>query len=357
MKATERDRVTKRERGDRVPPEGAPVSSGNDRGGRPLRLRLALLLAVVVVMPAVAGAGCSGGYSVNGVAVSRSDIRSEVNRRLEVIRKKSPAELAGARGDRLRAETERQVATERLRAELMKQRAEKMRVRLPADEARRRLEAERARRGDERFRRELAEQGLTEALYAGRLEEKALVDAIAARVTLGITVTLDEAESFYLTHKDLFSRALMIRASHILLDSAGQADIIAEEAKRGRDFAELARTFSKDDLSRGAGGDLGWIENGTREPAFEEAAFALRPGEVSGAVRASDGFHVIKVTDRREAGTPSFEDVRDRAVEVLTGRKKEEAFSDWLRSAYANAHVRAGGAGEWDARLGMVVGR
>lgn len=331
--------------------------SGVARTARKSPGAAALFLLCLTLALGLLSAGCSGGLSVNGVAVSRSGLKAEVERRLSVIRKKRPAEMKGARGERLKAETERQVATELLRAELMRQQAEKLGVKLPPDEVNRKLDSERARLGEDRFRKDLADQGLGEYEYRQKLEERALVDAIGAEVTKNIVATPEEAESYYLTHRDRFSRSLMVRAAHVLLDSRGQAEMIAEEAKRGRDFSELAMTFSRDDASRPLGGDLGWIEQGTREPALEAVAFSMSPGQVSGAVKASDGFHVIKVLDRREGSAPSFEEIRGRAIEMVTGNKKDEAFSDWLRSAYANAKVDTGGIGEWDPRLGVVVGR
>ncbi len=341
--------------GEQERPPAGRAPAGRSRMMRALACACLLSLALSL---GAALEGCSGGgFSVNGVTVSRSGFEAEVARRLAVTRKKSPGELKGSRGDKLEAETERQVATEQLRAELMRQEAEKLGVKLPSDEVSRRFDAERARLGEEEFQKQLADQGLSESAYRKRLEEQALVDAIGSKVTQGITATSEEAESFYLTHKDLFGRTLMVHAADILLDTESQADMIAAEARRGRDFAELARMFSKDDASRALGGDLGWIERGTREPAFEEAAFSMKPGQVSGVVRASDGFHVIKVLDRREASVPPFEEVRGKALQMVTSNKKDEAFSDWLRSTYANARVTADGIGEWDPRLGMVVER
>jgi foldase protein PrsA len=313
---------------------------------------LCLLLAILVG----AAAGCGAGtFTVNGRSIPKSVFDFEVNRRLAVTRKNNPAELRGKRGAALRAETRRQVATEMVKAELMRQQAARLGVALPADEVNRRVAEEQQKLGADQFEKHLKEQGLTLEQYKKTIAEQALVDALGKKVSEGVSVTPDEAESFYLTNKDLFSRDVMVHAAHILTDTESQADLAAAEAKRGEEFATLAKLFSKDETTRLNGGDLGWIEKGTREPAFDQAAFSLQPGQVSGVVRASDGFHVIKVFDRTEASTPSFSEVAGQAIDMLTNRKKDDVFSDWLRTVYANARVDVGGTGKWDPRLGIVV--
>ena len=303
--------------------------------------------------------GCSGNIiTVNGEGISRSEFKKEVERRLLLVRREDPDELKGKRGVKLREETERQVATELIKALLMAQQARKLRVSVPVDEVNRRLEEERRKRGSEEFDREMKKQGLSEADYRKVLENQALVDGLGNKICGEVTVTPDEAESFYLTHKDLFTHSAMVRAAHILLDTRGQAEVVAEEAAKGTDFATLARNLSRDQATRSNGGELGWIESGTMDPAFERAAFSLKSGQVSGVVRASDGYHVIKVLERREAYLPPFNDVKGEAIRMLESREKEEKFSDWLRTVYANAEVAMQASlGRWDPRLGMVVAK
>ena len=312
-----------------------------------------MALALVLV------AGCTGStvLTVNGERISRGEFNREVERRLAIIRKKNPGELEGSKGGKLKKETERQVATETIKSTLMEQQAKKLGVAPPAEEVERRLEAERTRQGAARFEGQLAEQGLSEDEYRHRLADQALVEVLGNDVSADMTATEDEAETFYLSNKGLFSRSPMIHVAHILLDSEGQARIVEGELKKGADFATLAKSLSRDYGSVKNGGDLGWVEKGTMDPDFESAAFALGSGQVSGVVKASDGYHVIKVLERREAYTPPFAEVKNDATTALLNRKKEEKFQDWLRTVYANAEVKVdAGLGRWDPRLGMVAG-
>jgi foldase protein PrsA len=318
--------------------------------------RKCIAAAALVVVCAILASGCaSGNIVVNGRKIPEIEFKAEVARRLAVIRKSNPGELKGKRGEKLKAETERQVATDLIKAELMKEQAQKLGVKLPADELNRRLEEEEHLLGSDQLEKDLKNQGLTREQYKKKVEEKALVDALGKKIGEGVSVSKDEAESYFLTHKDIFSQALMVHAQHILLQNESEADVIDAEARRGDDFATLAKSFSKDETTASNGGDMGWIESGTMEPDLQAAVFALQPGQVSGVIKASDGFHVVKVLERKEASVPAFSDVAGQAIEKLTNSKKQEKFSDWLKTAYANARVDTGGTGRWDPQLGMVV--
>lgn len=89
-----------------------------------------------------------------------------------------------------------------------------------------------------------------------------------------------------------------IRASHILVSKLEEADHIVSELKSGKDFSELARKFSSCPSGRN-GGDLGFFKRGQMVKEFEDAAFALEPGQVSAPVRTQFGFHIIKLTETR----------------------------------------------------------
>ena len=318
-----------------------------------------LVLAIVFGAFILVLEGCSdSAFVVNGRPIGYGRFSKEVDRRIEIIEEKNPKELEGKRGDKLKKETDRQVATEFIRAELMEEQALKLGVTVPPGGVDRRIEEERTEKGYDRYVRELKSQRLSEEEYRKSLEAEILVEQLGNKITEDVTASADEAESFYLTHKELFSHSLMVHVAHILLETEGQAGMVAEEAKRESDFGRLAESLSKDQATRDNGGDLGWIEQGTADPAIEQAAFSLEPGRVSGVVKASDGYHVLKILERREAYTPPFSEVKDSAINTLLNRKKEEKFSDWLRTVYANADVRMNvGIGGWDPRLGTVVER
>lgn len=90
----------------------------------------------------------------------------------------------------------------------------------------------------------------------------------------------------------------MIRASHILVKDEGKAKEIAKELESGADFAELAGKHSLCP-SKENGGDLGFFDRGQMVSEFEEAAFSLSVGEVSGPVKTQFGYHIIRLTGKK----------------------------------------------------------
>jgi len=127
---------------------------------------------------------------------------------------------------------------------------------------------------------------------------------------------------------DLSSQAEQVHARHILVDSGEQAEEILVQLKAGVDFTELAKERSQDLGSKENGGDLGFFPRGIMLLEFEEAAFALAPGEVSEVVQTTFGFHVIQVLERdpsRQVSGPMLQALRDRAFVQWLREQREAA--------------------------------
>lgn len=114
-----------------------------------------------------------------------------------------------------------------------------------------------------------------------------------------------------------------VKASHILIlateeNAEAKASELLAELKGGKDFAELAKARSQDPGSGAKGGDLGFFGRARMAKEFEEAAFQLKVGELSGLVKTQFGYHIIKVTDRKEAGKQPFDEVRSTLLQEVT---------------------------------------
>ncbi|MDJ0866227.1 MAG: peptidylprolyl isomerase [Myxococcota bacterium] len=141
----------------------------------------------------------------------------------------------------------------------------------------------------------------------------------------------ERARSFFDENPDRFRQPERVRARHVLVrlaPDATEADVEAAREKAqgaldriraGEDFAAVAEELSDDPGSKTRGGDLGLFPRGQMTPPFEEAAFALQPGELSDLVRTDFGFHVIRVEERAEAEERTFDDAaREIAEELVT---------------------------------------
>ncbi|UTV26924.1 peptidylprolyl isomerase [Photobacterium atrarenae] len=153
----------------------------------------------------------------------------------------------------------------------------------------------------------------------------------------GLKETLDvteaEARAYYDEHRSKYATAEQRKASHILIqgdsdEAKAKAEALLVQLKKGDDFAELAKTESDDTFSGKDGGQLDWFERGVMDPAFEDAAFALNPGEISELVQSSFGFHIIKLDEIKASEVKPFADVRDEIIADLREQGAAEAFYD-----------------------------
>jgi peptidyl-prolyl cis-trans isomerase SurA len=120
-------------------------------------------------------------------------------------------------------------------------------------------------------------------------------------------------------------------------DAKVKIERIRERIQQGAKFEDQAKANSED-ASAAKGGDLGWVSPGDTVPDFERAMNALKPGELSAAVRTPFGWHLIQVQERRSQDVTK-EKARDQARTALRQRKSEEAFQDWVRQTRDRSYV------------------
>jgi peptidyl-prolyl cis-trans isomerase C len=159
-----------------------------------------------------------------------------------------------------------------------------------------------------------------------------------------------DAREFYDGNPDQFEQGESVRASHILVRAPEDADeatktqararieAALKRAQAGEDFGTLAREYS-DDGSKEQGGDLGFFERGRMVPPFEQAAFALQPGQLSEIVTTQFGYHIIKVAERKPGGAVPYEQVKTQIVSYLSNRKKQERVEALVEDARKRARI------------------
>ncbi|MCF3934288.1 peptidylprolyl isomerase [Acuticoccus sp. M5D2P5] len=149
------------------------------------------------------------------------------------------------------------------------------------------------------------------------LRTQALREAYMEKV-IGEAITDDAVRARYDEEVAKIEPEEEVSASHILVEDEETAKRIIEELDAGGDFAALAEEYSTDPGSKSRGGSLGFFGKGQMVPAFEEAAFALEPGEMTQEpVQSRFGYHIIKVDEKRPVEVPSFEQVSEQIQQVL----------------------------------------
>src|SRR6476619_3267065 len=157
-----------------------------------------------------------------------------------------------------------------------------------------------------------------------------LMDSLLANE--GKAATTDEAmKKVYEDASKQISGEQEVHARHILVESEDDAKAIAEELKKGADFAELAKKKSKDP-GASDGGDLGFFTKEQMVPEFSNVAFALEPGKISDPVKSQFGWHIIKVEEKRNRKAPEFEQVKAQ-IETYVTRKAQGDYVTELREA------------------------
>ncbi len=225
---------------------------------------------------------------VNGVAITYGDLKLRV-------------EMLGQASDSLPLERRRELLRALVREEILAQEADK--VKLSEEPAiKERLE-------------ELRRQVVIEEL---------LKRNVASRVQIGDA----DLHRAYDENTEMFTIE-EVGASHIMVKTQAEAEAIRLELLAGKDFAELARATSQDTGSAAKGGDLGMLGRGQTAPEFEEAAFALKEGEISQVVKTEFGYHIIKGGKHTRVTRP-FEEVKDQLRQMLMQRKQREALLAYM---------------------------
>jgi len=163
-----------------------------------------------------------------------------------------------------------------------------------------------------------------------------------ARFSSKIEVSEKDIEEYYNLHRDRkFHQAYAVKLRHIFFrippgkdpkekDAIrAKAEQVHEQAQAGKDFAELAKKHS-DDSTASRGGDVGYLSRGELLPALEEAAFALKKGEISTLVESPTGFHILKAEEIREEKTKTLKEAEKEVVRFI---KEERGIEEALRAA------------------------
>lgn len=163
-----------------------------------------------------------------------------------------------------------------------------------------------------------------------------------------VKISDSDLQQYYQNHLSDYRVPDRVKVAHILFKTTGKtpaevaaiqktaADVLAQ-IKAGKDFGQLAKQYSED-TSAAQGGEIGWIVHGQTVKEFDQAAFSMKPGEVSGLIKTIYGIHIIKVEDKQTAHLETFDEVKDSIRSELESEKLEtarETLSDDLEHQFS----------------------
>lgn len=285
---------------------------------------------------------------VNGSGISREEYEREMNqvrnRMLRQGRQVSDSQLM---------EIKRVVLDNIIGRELLYQESRKQGVLVKTSDTEARwLSMKDSYPSEVEFKNALTEMNLSEESLRTQLERSiALQQFIDGKIGLSITVVEKETKEFYNKNPAYFKKPETVHARHILIKVQPDGDASQKAAARkkietiqrrlsaGEDFSTLARTFSEGPTGV-KGGDLGFFGRGQMVKSFEDAAFALNPGEVSDLVRSSFGYHLINVIDKKPESIYPYDDVKESIYQNLRRQRVDKEVKHYVEKLKSRADVK-----------------
>ncbi len=171
---------------------------------------------------------------------------------------------------------------------------------------------------EESYQQGIIDAGIpSEDFLKNLIKEAYLSSQVVTQMRDDLEIPDWRVELYYATHADEFKSPEQACARHILVETEEEALDIIKQLKDGAGFSEMAKEHSLDPGSGSRGGDLGCFPRGAMVPSFNDAAFSLELNTVSEPIKSQFGYHIISVSERKEAGTIDFDQVKEQVREKL----------------------------------------
>ena len=198
--------------------------------------------------------------------------------------------------------------------------------------------------GQKKLDKLLKQQSVTMADLQTQLKAQMLQDKVRQKITDSVKVSDADLKAYYDNpkNKSQFVTAESIDARHILVKTKAEADKVRkllEADNSDANWKKVAAQYSTDPGSKNSGGSLGNFPKGRMVKPFEDAAFALKVGEISQPVKTQFGYHVIEVTKKTPGSSKTFEQAKATIEQQLKYQKQSTAWDDWLKQAMKDAGI------------------
>ncbi len=285
--------------------------------------------------------------AVNGVPITESEVDADIKERLDKAGKQIPPNEVEENKKRIRPQVLEDMIVDRLLDEQVK----KTGITVTDSDVNDRINeiAAQQRKSLDDYKSSLESQG--QSFEETREQVK---KALVCEKLIGpVEVTDILAASFYEQNEEFFNAPEHVRAIDIyfkpdpddtLRDRAKgraliRAGLVQAKAKGGSDFALLARKNTEDMPMREKSGDLGFFARGTIDKNLEITAFKMQPGQISEIIETNDGYHIIKVTDRKPAVSMTFEQAKPIIVRTLKRKIVERKSGEYIEKLKAEAKI------------------
>ncbi|MHC4106091.1 MAG: peptidylprolyl isomerase, partial [Planctomycetota bacterium] len=297
--------------------------------------------------------------TVNGVDITEAEVQKIVQPQLARMAQQNK-QLPPAFAQAYEKQIKQQILDQLIVRQLLEEKAKETNIVISEEDVINQIKQLLANQGTpmslEDFKKTTAESGRSFDEIKKQVEKGMVYQKIVDTQSAGkVNITEEDAKKFFDENPTQFETKEQVRASHILITpkkdegsteatpeekakAKAKAENLLKQIKEGADFAALAKANS-DCPSAAKGGDLSFFGKGQMVPPFEQAAFTLETGKVSELVETSFGYHIIKATDRKEAGTTSFEQAKAGLIQQLTQKKQAELTQTYIDSLKAAANI------------------
>jgi parvulin-like peptidyl-prolyl isomerase len=321
-----------------------------------MKIRSIVLSVVAALALAAAGAGAWAisansrrasaiAARVNGEAILWSEVDAEVNRFVAQV----GADPKSKDFEKQKTELTRGIMDQLILQKLTLQEARKRNLLATDKEVNEQLARIRQQFPSEKtFGDALAKENLNLTTLRELIRFRLTQRRVAEAVTANVKVADEDVRAAFDKDRASYDKPAQIKVSHILFRvtdrnqepvAQAKARIALAKLADGDKFEDVARKYSEDPGSAERGGDLGYVSRGTLVKEFEEVAWTLKPGQVSGVVKTQFGLHIIKLYDIKPAEAADFNKVKDDVRDKLLAARREKAFEAWLEEQRKAAKI------------------
>ena len=197
----------------------------------------------------------------------------------------------------------------------------------------------------------LAKEGISYSQYRRNIRDSiGKANLVNREIKSKIVIKDEDVRKTYKEKTQEFSEPLEVKVQQIFFSTPPdvpqeritgirqEAQAILEKARKGEDFAQLAKNFSQGPEAR-EGGNLGFFKHKELRPELEEVAFKLQVGEVSDLVQTKEGIHILRVMERKGGEPKPFAEVQNRIRNEMIQAEAEKQFQEWMKSLRSKAYI------------------